>query len=403
MNLNELKLLYVCTDFPYPPVSGGLVDMCNRIQALHSLGVTVDLIATVATEPGDPDREKIANYVRRLIFSRRERSIRGLLSLKPGQAAIRSALRRVELVEDYDVILMQTEFVSEILRNKTLKARVKIVRVDNNESAYYLQTAKAESSWLLKFYYLQEAIRVRNLSSRIFSKMNSLWFVSHDELELYRKNNPKSSQRSAFVPTAINLGLLDKPPLEGNQVLFVGNLWAALNRQALEWYINNVHSKLSENPAYRFVIVGSTRGRDRSWLGSVISRYPNILAHFDVEDLTPFYKSSTVFVNPMQNGAGVKLKTIEAVLRGLPVVSTQVGAEGSGLVKDIHYKCADTPAEFAEKVMELLNSKKTAHEIVRNAQSYVLDQYDQPKVLGRLLLEAVNQVGLQKPVFETKT
>jgi glycosyltransferase involved in cell wall biosynthesis len=135
----------------------------------------------------------------------------------------------------------------------------------------------------------------------------------------------------------------------------------------------------------------------------MMSQHSNIAAHFDPEDLTPFYRSSAVFVNPMQNGAGVKLKTIEAALRGLPVVSTKTGAEGIGLVKDVHYKCANTPSDFAAQVSDVLRNRKMAHEIVRNAQEFLLDQYDQRKVLGRLLLEASRRIGPQKGALETST
>ena len=394
--LHDLEILYVCTDFPYPPINGGLVDMWNRILALRDLGVTVDLIVTVATEPDDSARRKVANCVRRLIFSRRARGIRGLFSVKAGQAAIRRDLRDVELIENYDVVLMQTEFVSEILNNRTLSAKATIIRVDNDEHAYYLQTGRAERSWIWKLFYFQEAVRVRNLSSRILPIVDMLWFVSHDELERYNSRDVNLKQSTAFVPTAIDLRLLGTPSLEGNQVLFVGNLWATLNREALEWYIHNVHPKLCDIPGYQFLIAGSTRGRGCSWLDSVISQYPNIEVHLDAKDLEPFYASSAIFVNPMQNGAGVKLKTIEAVVRGLPVVSTRVGVEGSGLVKDVHYKPADEPDEFATQVRELLRNRESAHEIVRNAQSFVVDRYDQRKVVGSLLLEAVERAGAHR-------
>lgn len=397
MELSDLKLLYVCTDFPYPPINGGLVDMWNRVQALHSLGVRLDLIVTTATEPPVSAREKVAKLVRRLIISRRNRSIHGLLSFKPGQTVIRNDLRRIELVEEYDAVLMQTEFASEILGNKTLKYQMAIVRVDNDECAYYVQTAKAERSWLRKIYYLQEALRIRRHTSRVLPAMDMLWFISHDELDRYRKHHRSAGRQcSAFVPSAVDLSLLDTSSLEGHQVLFVGNLWTTLNRQAVEWYVHNVHSRLNDIPGYRFLIVGSTRGQGCSWLESIISPFPNIVAHFDPEDLSPFYRSSAAFVNPMQQGAGVKLKTIEAVLRGLPVVSTKTGAEGSGLVDGIHYKCADTPSEFAAQIREFLTDRSVARRFVRDAQSFVIDQYDQCKVLSMLLREVSDRSKLRK-------
>lgn len=388
MKSSDLKLLYVCTDFPYPPISGGLVDMWNRIQSLHRLGVTLDVIVTAAAEPPKSDKEKVGNLVRRLIISKRQRSLYGLLSIKPGQTAIRSDLRRAKLEDQYDAVLMHTEFTTEILLNKSLKYRMAIIRVDNDEYAYYIQSAEAERSWLLKLYFLQEAFRIRRHTARMFPAMDMLWFISHDELARYKQRwDPHDRQRTAFVPSAIDLKLLDEPPLEGFQVLFVGNLWTPLNRQAVEWYIESVHRRLTDVPGYKFLIAGSTHGKGCGWLEKIVRPYANITIHLDPEELSPFYKSSAVFVNPMQKGAGVKLKTIEAVLRGLPVVSTKTGAEGSGLVRGVHYKCADTPNEFAARIKDYLMDKEVAHEFVRRSQKFIVDQYDQNKVLKRLLHE----------------
>jgi polysaccharide biosynthesis protein PslH len=393
MELRDLKVLYVCTDFPYPPIHGGLVDMWNRIQTLHGLGVTLDLIVTAAIEPPPSARQKVENLVRRLFICKRKPGRRGIISIKPGHAAIRNDLRHVRLEEPYDVVIMQTEFTSEILLNETLKHKVSVIRVDNDEYAFHIQTAKAERSWLKKLYFFQEAFRIRRHTAAIFPGIDMLWFVSHDELGRYNQSHATSNrQRTAFVPSAIDLTLLNQIPLEGSQVLFVGNLWAQFNIEAVEWYVANVHQKLNDVPNYRFAIAGSTRGRGNESLRNLVKPYPNISLHFDPEDLSPFYASSVAFVNPMQKGAGVKLKTIEAILRGLPVVSTKSGAEGSGLIDGEHYKCADTAEDFALRVREFLTDKDVAREFVSRSQSFISEQYDQRKVLGRLLSE-VSSLG----------
>ena len=144
MKSDKLKFLYVCTDFPYPPIHGGLVDMWNRIQVLHGLGVTLDVVVTAAQDPPNSDRETVEKVVRRLIFAKRRRGIYGLFSIKPGQTVIRSDLRSVKLEDEYDAVLMQTEFTTDILLNKTLKRHMAIIRVENDEYAYYLLSTRDE-------------------------------------------------------------------------------------------------------------------------------------------------------------------------------------------------------------------------------------------------------------------
>lgn len=381
-----MKLLYVCTDFPYPPRHGGMVDMWNRIQALHRLGIRCDVVATVADAPSPQNRACVESLVQNLILSHREPGTKGVLSLRPGHVATRTGLRRVKLPQAYDLVLLQTEFTSDILRNPTLRTDAVAVRVDNDEVAFHIQTARAERSILLKAYFLLEAWRIRRHSAKILPQVDKLWFVSHKEESQYRAEaRNRRRQEIDFLPAGIDLKLLDRPSLAGRRVLFVGNLWAQMNREALEWYLTSVHPLLQDVEGYKFVIAGSSRGKRCDWLQDLTDAQSNVLVHYDSEDLTPHYRASALFVNPMQRGAGVKLKTIEAALRGLPIVTTNVGAEGSGLQDKVHCLCADSPASFADAIQLLLNDKDLAGRLGREAQAFITDHYDQEKALRRLL------------------
>ena len=380
-----MKLLYVCTDFPFPPVHGGLVDMWNRIQVLHSLGVEVDVVATVAEEPPEQDRRRVESLVRRLIFTKRERGAKGIFNLTPGFVAIRRSLRDVRLDESYDAVLLQTEFVTDILRNRTLEARTTIVRVDNDEYRYAMQMVHAERSLSRKLYYLFEAQRIRLHTARILPAVDLLWFVSHDERQRYDQQKHPRAQIVSFLPTAVNLGLVKQPSLAGRQVLFIGSLWVPFNVDAAEWYLNNVHPMLSDVEGYSLTIAGSTRGRGNPSLERLCETFPNVSLHFDPTDLTAYYEAAAVFVNPMMRGAGVKLKTIEASVRGLPIVSTAIGVEGSGMVDGVHFRRAETAAEFAAATRAFLYDKEMARSFVLRSQAFIEDQYDQRKVLERLL------------------
>jgi len=371
-----------------------MVDMWNRIEALHNLGISCDVVATVAQPPSPQNRAHLESAVQNLILCRRESGKKGVLSLRPGHVAIRYDLRKVKLPRTYDLTLLQTEFTSDILRNPTLQTKAVAIRVDNDEFSFHLQTAKAEKSIPLKAYFLLEALRIKWHSSKILPKADKLWFVSHKEENKYRaRARNRNHQEIDFLPAGIDLKLLDHPPLAGHQVLFVGNLWAQMNREALEWYLTNVHPLLQDVQGYTFVIAGSSRGRPCEWLQNLSSGQANISIHYDPDDLSPYYRSSALFVNPMQKGAGVKLKTIEAALRGLPIVTTEIGAEGSGLQDDIHCLYAGSPTTFADAIRKLLYDKDMAGQLARSAQAFIADHYDQEKALRRLLLSDTDHAG----------
>ena len=382
MKSDELKVLYVCNEFPFPPMHGGLVDMWNRIQALHRLGVHLDVIATVKELPSHSELKTVQDQIRTLWLVKRKSFISALFHWKPMLVVVRKELASIRIDKKYDLVLMQSQFVSEILRNRTIQWRKAIIRVENDEYSFHMQKAKAQKSLIKKVIYFQEAIRIKAHSTASFRDADMLWFISYEELEKF-KNNAKSNTRvfSLFMPSAVDITLMSRHTLSGKQVLFVGNLSSDFNKEAIVWYILNVHPILTDLANYRFIIAGSSHGSNCDWLKSIVSRFSNISVLFNTDDLSSIYNSSALFVNPMQSGAGVKLKTIEAGVRGLPIISTPVGAEGSGLIPDDHFILANNAQEFSAGARKLLNDKALATGMVERCQRFLLDNYNQDEVL----------------------
>lgn len=368
--------------------------MWNRIQELVQIGAQLDVIATVKELPPPEALRTVEEKVHSLALIVRRPLKSGLLSFKPVQLAIRTGLRHIALDSEYDTVIMQTEFTAEILRNPTLKAKWTAIRVENDEFSYQLGTARSTRSWKGKLYFLQEALRVKLYSARAFSRVNSLWFISNDELSRYKQHRtPADTEKALFLPSGVDLRRLQRPALTGNRVLFVGSLSVSFNQQAITWYIENVHARLADVNGYHLVVAGSSRGKDMGWLNKITAHFSNIDVRLDVPDLEPLYDSASVFVNPMKNGNGVKLKTIEAALHGLPIVSTDVGVEGTGLEAGIHFTLANDPNTFAAAVREMLLDKGQARATVERAQNFLVEYYGHGQYLQRLLSPPISSPG----------
>lgn len=386
MKSDELNLLYVCHSFPFPPTSGGQVDVWYRIQALHKLGVLLDVIVTVKEEPDAAILKTVKEQVRSLRLIKLKSLKSGLFHWKPVQVVIRDELRSIRIDKEYDVLLMQSEFVTEILRNRTIKWHKSIIRVENDEYFLHLRTVMAERSLARKLYFLQDLLQLKVHSAVALRDADLLWFISRDELTHFRNQSGlRARGHQIFLPCAVDLGLMNRPSLRGKKVLFVGSLWSPLNRVAVEWYISSVHPKLADLVGYRLLIAGSTHGYDCSWVRTITSHFSNVDIFVDVDDLSSIYNDSALFVNPMQSGAGVKLKTVEAGVRGLPILSTSVGAEGTGFVPDVHFMLANNSREFCAGVRRLLNDKPLAAGMVERCQEFLLENYDQVRVLREAL------------------
>jgi glycosyltransferase involved in cell wall biosynthesis len=95
-----------------------------------------------------------------------------------------------------------------------------------------------------------------------------------------------------------------------------------------------------------------------------------------VPDVRPVLWSATMCVVPLHVGGGTRLKILEALAAGCPVVSTSVGAEGLSLIDGEHLRVADSPQAFAQAIARLLESSELRRSLAARGREAVARQYD---------------------------
>jgi glycosyltransferase involved in cell wall biosynthesis len=106
-----------------------------------------------------------------------------------------------------------------------------------------------------------------------------------------------------------------------------------------------------------------------------------------VPDVVPYYKRSTVCVVPLRAGSGTRLKVLEAMALGRPVVSTSVGCEGLDVVGGEHILLADNSKRFAEQAVKLLTQNELRARIAAKAREFVVASYDWDAIAERLMTD----------------
>src|SRR5206468_3516041 len=106
--------------------------------------------------------------------------------------------------------------------------------------------------------------------------------------------------------------------------------------------------------------------------------------HPDVPDVRPFLATSGVMVVPLRIGGGSRLKILEAMAAGLPVISTRVGAEGLELVPGVNYLAADEPEAIADALVSWIRDPRPAHAMAERSRAFILDRYDWDTLAQRL-------------------
>jgi glycosyltransferase involved in cell wall biosynthesis len=109
-----------------------------------------------------------------------------------------------------------------------------------------------------------------------------------------------------------------------------------------------------------------------------------------VDDPTPYFESSALMVVPLRAGGGMRVKILEALAHGIPVVSTTIGAEGIDVTAGEHLLIADEPAAFAEAVVRLLRDRALADRLAAAGRRHAMSRYD-----WRAVCPAIEQVYRQ--------
>jgi polysaccharide biosynthesis protein PslH len=135
----------------------------------------------------------------------------------------------------------------------------------------------------------------------------------------------------------------------------------------------------------KFVVVGARPTPEVMALGNEL----RVQVTGTVDDVRPYYRNALAVVVPLRVGSGTRLKVLEAMAAGVPVVSTSLGAEGLAVETGKNILIQDTPEGMARVLLQLNEGTPEWKELVSNARSLVTEHYDW--AVSGLVLQAIHR------------
>jgi glycosyltransferase involved in cell wall biosynthesis len=173
-------------------------------------------------------------------------------------------------------------------------------------------------------------------------------------------------------------------------VVFVGSMDYHANIEAVTWFAREVWPELRRRGVSRFVIAGrNPAAAVRKLAGGGVE------VTGTVEDIRSVYAGAAAAVVPLRVGGGTRLKILEAMAAGVPVVATRLAAEGLEIDPGTHFLPADTPAQMIESLERVMNSEEIRSDLVSAAVQSVHAQYDWSRIGDRLYSLHVRAVEAQ--------
>ncbi len=188
-------------------------------------------------------------------------------------------------------------------------------------------------------------------------------------------------QRLHILPNAVDIPPDPPGPGEAPTLLFVGGMGHWPNEEAAERMVKQIFPRvLAKHPDATLVIAG--KGSDT--LPSRAANPRNVEYLGFVRDLDPLIARTAVFVCPMLNGGGTRIKLLDAAAHALPIVSTRMGVEGLDLVDGRDALLRDGDDEFAAACLELLADPARRRRLGLAARAVIAAEYDAAAVQARL-------------------
>lgn len=164
---------------------------------------------------------------------------------------------------------------------------------------------------------------------------------------------------------------MDVAPRTSREILFLGAMGAAFNRDALAYFATDVYPLLASIEGIHFTVVGGALPESLSWFGAL--RHVEVAGH--ARDVAPFYQRCACLVVPLRYGGGLRIRILEAMAAGVPVVASPVAVEGMALEPGKHLLIAATPADYRTHIERLLADPALGATLAREASAHIYNVY----------------------------
>jgi glycosyltransferase involved in cell wall biosynthesis len=400
-----MKVLYLSTWFPYPPDNGSRVRAYYLLRALAERH-EVYLISLLQDDSKRENAAHLESFCK--VWSLHEsrwfkpgtlKSFLGFFSRRPRfcvdtfdpaiKVAVADAVERIAP----DVMVASTLGVVEYVPDNPNVPSV--LDEHNCEYAVVMRAAEERTGALTRFRYDLGWRKFARWEAEMCRRFDAVAIVSEQDMESLLCAGP-DLRNLQIIPNGVDVERFDPSRWspERGMLIYNGALTYGPNLGAARYYAAEIYPILRERlPDVRLRITGRTTGVDLRG----VEDCPGIEMTGYVADMRDVLYKSAACIVPLIHGGGSRLKIVEAMAAGVPVVSTSKGVEGIGHAAGEHLLIANGPREFAEAVERVLTDPGLAGSLAASARKLVEERYSW-KTIGDSFADLV-----ERAVAERKT
>lgn len=372
-----MNILFLSSWFPYPPDTGGKIRIFNMVKYLSEHHQITFLAFSRSGRVGVNRLKEMGRYCSNIIEPEvmpKPKGIIGYLSPNPRwhSKEMRTKIKEAIKSQCFDVLI-----AAEILAGFYGAKISSIPRIlDNCELTVLIERYKDELNRIKRLYHYYEWRKKRNFTANLARQYDACTVVSEQE-----KNNLldliHEKKHVFIVPNGVdvytNIGNFGQS--QPYSMVYPGALSFHANLDAMEFFLTSIFPLIrSKYSKATLRITGNNTTVELNHL-PIGEQFGVILTGY-LHDVRPCIAQSKVCIVPLRLGGGTRLKILEAMALGTPVVSTSKGAEGLCVTHGKNILIADSPETFTNAVCQLFKNNALREKIIRNAHKLVTEKYD---------------------------
>ncbi len=271
-----------------------------------------------------------------------------------------------------------------------------VYRSHNVEYQIWERLAMYISQPLKRWYLGIQAKRLKRYEINAWSLVDAIvpivetdCIVIRDAVSEIQKNNQINSGDSVLGKPQIYVyqpGIAIESPFtfvhRPLSIFHIGSMEWQANEQGVMWFLKKVWPLvLSVEPNVKFHLAGKglSKADPRFFQAGIVN-------HGEVDDAEVFMQKYGIMMVPIQAGSGIRIKSLEAMALGVPVVSTSIGAQGLSVDNGTHMIIADDPVGFTNGIVQLLLNPAVSQAMTQQARAYAETHHNLKRNTSELLL-----------------
>ncbi len=380
-----MRILQIAPQVPVPPTDGGKIGIYGITKGLFERGHQIDFVCYRKHsdyEYSIKELKKICNP--------------HLLDVQTDNNVV-GALKNYSSPIPYNISKYIRKEMKEFLSDFFKTNKVDVIHIDHLHMGWVIDEIRKHTSApvclrehnlemqiMMRFYEKQKNIFLKNFAKKqylkfleyepaVLSKFDKCIMISRLDEQKLLEINPDI--KTTIIPAGVDIHLLDykRSKSKPHTLIHIGHTDWFPNYDGLNWFVNDIFPEIiNRYPETKLYIYGG--GNTKNFPVPVQLRQ-NISVVGFVDDIWKAIEDKALAIVPLRIGGGIRIKIIEMLATGQPIITTSIGKEGLNVEDKKHLLIADTKDEFVKKTSEFFDGKFETNKIIENGKEFIKSHF----------------------------